>query len=148
MHPFAERRANGELRRRPKVVAPKKGRSRSTNKILVLPRGVPDGTQARRFRDLVRSALDGFENPDQAAINIARSIALASVRLDQIQAQMFGDGEVDDMRLARLAGIVSRGQQRLKEMRAPSSAPAAAEAAAADGMAELKRHLDRLAREG
>jgi hypothetical protein len=172
MRPFSLRRATGELRYKAKghptksrvrppyeielvprnrrarlqetaAVEPQKGRSRSTNRILVLPRGVhPTSSQARRYRDLVRSALADFEKPDQAAINIARSIALASLRLDQIQAQIFTDGEVDDERLVRLAGIVARSQHALAAMREKAAAPVSV-----TGVADLQRHLARLAQD-
>jgi hypothetical protein len=140
MRPFSEFKATGERRHRAKAVQPKKGRARSTNRILVLPRGVEArSSQARRFRDIVRAALDGVE-PTQAAVALARSCALASLRLDAIQAQIFGDGDVDDLKLVRLAGVVARSQAALAAMKGK---------AATHGPTEtLAQHLAELARRG
>jgi hypothetical protein len=142
-------KANGEPRymRHPSIK--RSGRAQATNRILVLPRGVEArSSQARRFRDLVRAALAGIENPDQAAINIARSIALASVRLDAIQARTFTDGDVDDLRLVRLAGIVSRGQAKLAVMKAQVAPLPPAEIEAKAGLAKLRSRLAEIAAKG
>ena len=110
--PFSKLKANGELRirsRRPggeKAIAPKKGRAHATNTIFSL-RGV-DGhsSTARRFRDLLRDALAGIDDPDQGAIALARAAALASLRIERLQSRIIGDEDIDDLRFAKLTAAL------------------------------------------
>jgi hypothetical protein len=115
MEPFSPRRANGELRHRPKAVAPKKGRSRVTNNALFLPGA--DRAKARRFRDLIRAYTAGIETLDQPVLMLAKSAALASLRIERLQAQVVGDQDVDDGKLVRLTGVLGRTLSALRAMK-------------------------------
>jgi hypothetical protein len=132
MRPFSACKANGELRirsRRPggeKAVAPKKGRSRSTNSIFSLPGVDGHSARARRFRDLIRDALAGIEAPDQGVISLARSVALASLRIEALQARIVSDEGVDDnadMRFVRLTLALGRVLRQLAALKPKKAQP-------------------------
>jgi hypothetical protein len=135
MRPFSKFKASGELRirsRRPggeAAIKPKSGRAHATNSIFSL-RGV-DGhsSTARRFRDLIRDALAGLADPDQAAISLARSAALVSIRIESLQSKIITDEEVDDIKFVRLTDGLGRALRKLdalKQQQAQAQAQAQA----------------------
>jgi hypothetical protein len=147
MKPFTKLKANGELRIRKRRLGEqtetqrKKGRSRSTNRILTLPRGVAwNSSEARRFRDLVRSALAEFTDPDEAALSLARTIATATLRLDK-------EG-LAHLEFVRLSGVIARSRGKLAAMKVQVSPLPPAEIEAKAGLARLRAKLAQLAREG
>jgi hypothetical protein len=78
--------------------------------------------RARRFRDLVRAHLDGIDDPDAGAIALARSAALASLKVESLQARILSDEDVDDAMFARLCDSHGRALRRLAMLKATAQA--------------------------
>jgi hypothetical protein len=122
MRPFSDVRADGTLRD-PRAVAArlakaKASRSRRTNGKAPYDQRA---SHARRLSDLEASYLRDFEAPSEAAVAIARGAALASLRIERIEAREMAGKEVDDERLVRLMGAVNRSVQALAALRPKTS---------------------------
>jgi hypothetical protein len=118
MRPFSDVRADGTLRD-PRAVAArlakaKASRSRRTNGKAPYDQRA---SHARRLSDLEASYLCDFEAPSEAAVAIARGAALASLRIERIEAREMAGQEIDDERLVRLMGAINRSVQALAALR-------------------------------
>jgi hypothetical protein len=140
MKPFSKIRADGE-RRYSNGIVPKKagGRARVTNE--GRPLYDKRTAAARRLDDLMRNHLRDFPEPDEAALGLARAAALAAVRIEAIEAREMKGLAIDDERLVRLIGALSRALGALNARKpAPSSRPHQRET--------LQEHLEQLALKG
>jgi hypothetical protein len=117
MRPFSKRKASGEPRFSYKPAKPT-ARAKVSNNSLLL-RGVNyRSSMARRFRDLARAYVAGIWAPDEPTLALARSAALAAMRLEQLQASVIGNEEVDDLKFVRLSGSLSRTLAALRALKA------------------------------
>jgi hypothetical protein len=95
----------------------KHGRSRATNHRDLLPY-VKDGrlTEARRFRDLVRSMISdsgGVENCTEVRLGLIRRLAAATVLSEDIEAKAVNGEVIDIGAFCQLASTTVRLAQRL-----------------------------------
>jgi hypothetical protein len=101
----------------------KHGRSRATNHRDLLPY-VKDGrlTEARRFRDLVRSMISdsgGVENCTEVRLGLIRRLAAATVMSEELEGQAINGEPVDIGTFCQLASTTVRLAQRLGIERVP-----------------------------
>jgi hypothetical protein len=146
MKPYSKLKANGELRFSTKPAKPV-ARSRATNNVLSL-RGVNGhSAKARRFRDLIRAHLDGLADPDQGAISLARNAALASIRIESLQARIIANEDIDDAKFVRLTLGLGRALRQLNALKQQQQARAQPPAGSAPGSA-LNRLLAEMTEPG
>jgi hypothetical protein len=135
--PFSKTKANGQPRFSARPAKPV-ARSRISNNGLFL-RGVnPRSSTARRFRDLARAYIADIENVTEPVLALARSAALAAMRLEKMQTQVISDEDVDDLKFVRLSGALSRSLQALNALKPK---PPAGE----HRPSGLQRHLEMMA---
>jgi hypothetical protein len=149
MRPFTQRRANGELRFKPKPASPKppkaSGRSRITNNGLFL-RGVdPRSSVARRFRDLARAYGAGLDDRDEAVRALVRDAAAAGIELERLQAAIARGDPVDRLEFGRLMNARRRHLEKLDAMRSRAQPPSTKHAKGLGGWTQpLWRHLHQM----
>jgi hypothetical protein len=131
MRPLWPTKADGTPRYRARLSAAPDQRSRVTNGKRPFDRR---SSEARRLEDLTAAYLAEFEAPGEAAISIARAAALASLRIERIEAAEMAGRPIDDERLVRLIGALNRSIQALASLR-----PKPAEVDR--GVASLAEHL-------
>jgi hypothetical protein len=91
---------------------------------------------ARRLDDLMRDYLAGIE-PTEAELGLARSAALAAVRIERLEVREMQGLDIDDERLVRLMGAHSRALVALRGLKAKAQ-PRPGALSASDALA---RHL-------
>jgi hypothetical protein len=94
-------------------------RSRQTNGKRRYNKG---SSAARRIDDLMRDLMHGLD-PTEAALGIARSAALAAVRIERLEVREVKGDAIDDERLVRLMGAHSRAVAALNSMRQAQTSP-------------------------
>ena len=97
------------------------------------------GAQARRLTDLTTAFLRDFSEPDEAAVMLARTAALASMRLEVIETKAVTGQEINDLALVRLGGQLARALAALRALK-PKAQPAGERPGEA-----LRRHLAAMA---
>lgn len=146
MKPFSDIKADGTLRVRGKRVlrvhaALKKAvtQAKRTN-------GRPPyrrvGTRVRRLEDLMRNYLADFPEPDEAALGLARTAAIASMKVERYEAMEVKGETVDDELFVRVAGQLSRSLTALRLLK-PKSRPASEQPKRSSS---LQLHLEAMAR--
>jgi hypothetical protein len=142
-------KANGQLRRRPKAVELKKGRSRATNKgVLFLPGVHPHSSKARRYRDLARSYAESLSLDDERVRALVKDAASAAIMIEEMEAAMMrGDG-IDKLEFTRLSGVRRRCLAKLDERRRQAAPPGAPPVEGAAGLARLRARLAEIAAKG
>jgi hypothetical protein len=143
MRPLTDVKADGSLRN-PKAIAAKLAkvavaRAKRTN-------GRPPydkrSSRARRIDDLMAAFLAGVPTVDEAALSLARAAAVASSRLERIEEAEVKGLEVDDALFVRVSGSLARSLRALHALK-PQAPPASS---APEALANLRAHLERLAR--
>jgi hypothetical protein len=97
---------------------------------------------SRRLDDLAASYLAAFDAPDEAAVGLARSAALAAARIERLEVREVKGEAIDDECLVRLMGAHSRALAALDGLKARKTQSASADEPPGDA---LQRHLAELA---
>jgi hypothetical protein len=102
---------------------------------------------AYRLAALIAAHLEGIDEPGEEALALAKAAAVATVRLDKIEAAEVKGEEVNDEVFVRVAGQLGRSLRALADLRAKQQTER--QAVSSDGVpADLAFHLERLAKEG
>jgi hypothetical protein len=150
MKPYSPRRADGTPRFRISAASlPAAQKSRRANGKLIANGHTARG---RRERELLREHSRGFEGElDERTMSLIRSTVTVGLELEALEDKAARGEAIDTLALNRLANTYRRNLQKLADMRRELSPPATAgalEPDAAAGLANLRRHLDRLMRQG
>jgi hypothetical protein len=84
--------------------------------------------------------LGGIDEPDEAAIALAKTAALASMRLERIEEREIKGEPVDDERFSITVGLLGRSLRALAALKAKQVQPVVENTAA-----DLAAHLAQLA---
>jgi hypothetical protein len=103
-------------------------------------------TTARRIDDLMRDLLVDLE-PTEAALGLARSAALAAVRIERCEEREVKGLEIDDERLVRLMGAHTRALAALGTLRAKGRLVSDQERHPGTARAAFVAHLQKMAAE-
>ena|SRR5690349_1811802 len=111
-------RSREHVAARPLVEHPKpQGRSRTTNGAQLLDGVDGRSSGARRFRDILHGYQREFAS---TPVDDLRSLAMLALRLEEMQAQVVRGEPVDDVVMARMAGVHCHMLGMLRSSRLPA----------------------------